>query len=250
MVQSNRPFRAEIQRKQSLGGQSSEGGGTYDDTAAHVRHEEVMSALQGLREEIASRGQAAAPAADAKLVEEYKREVHEAANLKHELQELSDAILHTKKEIAKLHPLDRNSDRIAAMTDELDAIVSATEGATETILSASEVIEEKTERLRLHATSEEDQELVEDVTDEIMKIFEACNFQDLTGQRITRVVNTLRFIEERVESMIAALGGEEEIKEIATEAQEEVDTTDSRLLHGPTDGETSISQDEIDNLFD
>ena len=244
MERSNRPFRAELQRK-GVGGDTAST--AYDDSAAAARHKEVMDAIAALRETMAG-GQAAAPAIDNQLIEDYKREVHEAANLKHELQELSDAILNTKKEVAKLHPLDEKSDRIAAMTDELDAVVVATEGATDGILQAVEVIEDRTESLRMHASSEEDTGSLEDISDQVMKIYESCNFQDLTGQRITRVVNTLRFIEERVASMIAALGGEEGIKEVAGE--EEVDTTDKRLLHGPTDGETRISQDEIDNLFD
>lgn len=36
----------------------------------------------------------------------------------------------------------------------------------------------------------------------IVRIFEACNFQDLTGQRITKVVRALSFIEERVDAMM------------------------------------------------
>lgn len=253
--QTRRPFRAEIQRKKAQAGDESDATSSVvvaDDGSAQGRHDELMGAIQQLRSDIASREHSApaAGAADTKLMEEYKREVHEVANLRHELQELSDAIHATKKEIARLHPVNPDQDKLAAMTDELDAVVMATEGATETILTASEVIEGRAESLRMHAEAEEDHASIDEISEQIMKIFEACNFQDLTGQRITRVVNTLRFIEERVDNMIAVLGGEEEIKDVVEEVAEEVDTTDGRLLHGPTDGEKKISQDEIDSLFD
>lgn len=242
---TKRPFRAELQRKETMGGPvPAGGGGSYDDTLARARHDEVMSAIRNLRDDLSNR-EAAVPTG---VLEEYKKEVFEAANLKRELQEVSEAILATKKEIAKLHPMNRNNDKIAAMTDELDAIVQATEGATEVILAASEKVEELTESIRVHASSDDERNAVEDITEEIMKIFEACNFQDLTGQRITRVVNTLRFVEERIETMIAALGGEQKIAEVAPE--EEAKQGDARLLHGPQSGENRISQNEIDALFD
>lgn len=242
--QTRRPFRAEVQRRDAQGAASpAVGGGGGDDATARARHEEVMEAIRHLRSEMSNRD-----AVPSGVLEEYKKEVYEAANLKRELQEVSDAILATKKEIAKLHPMNRNNDKIAAMTDELDAIVQATESATEVILAASEKVEGLTESIRVHATSDDERNAVEDITENIMKIFEACNFQDLTGQRITRVVNTLRFVEERIETMIAALGGEEKIAEVAPE--DEAKHGDARLLHGPQSGENRISQNEIDALFD
>ncbi|MEO5336078.1 MAG: protein phosphatase CheZ [Magnetospirillum sp. WYHS-4] len=241
---SKRPFRAELRRQQEAGaGAAVPGGPPLDDAAARARHDELMSAIHQLRADLTSRD-AVAPT----VLEEYKKEVFETASLKHQLQEVSEAILTTKKEIAKLHPLDRSNDRIAAMTDELDAVVDATEGATEVILAASEKIEALTESIRVHASSDDERNAVEDITDQILKIFEACNFQDLTGQRITRVVNTLRFVEERIDTMISALGGEKEIAQVVPEAQAK--EGDARLLHGPQSGENRISQSEIDSLFD
>lgn len=243
---SRRPFRAELQMQQAKAGTASGGDGAtvaYDDSAARARHDEVMKAIAQLRQDLTSH-EAVAPT----VLEEYKKEVFEAANLKRQLEEVSNAILTTKKEIAKLHPLDRNQDRIAAMTDELDAVVNATEGATEVILAASERIEALTESIKVQASNEDERAAAEDISEQIMKIFEACNFQDLTGQRITRVVNTLRFVEERIDTMIAALGGEQEIAEVIPETQAK--EGDARLLHGPQSGENRISQDEIDALFD
>ncbi len=247
---SKRPFRAELERKTAHGGDAEAQNQIGDDIPAKERHNELLSAIQQLRQDISTRAPVADVDADDALMEEYKREVREAANLRHELQELSDAIHATKKEVARLHPADPDQDKLAAMTDELGLVVTATEGATESILAASEAIEQKAESLRMQAQGEDERNALDDITEQVMNIFEACNFQDLTGQRITRVVNTLRFIEERIDNMIAVLGGEEELKEVEPEIAKEADTSDKRLLHGPTDGDTKIDQDAIDALFD
>ena len=51
----------------------------------------------------------------------------------------------------------------------------------------------------------------------VIKIFEACNFQDLTGQRITKVVATLKFIETHIVRMMEIWGGLEAFKDIEAE---------------------------------
>ena len=84
----------------------------------------------------------------------------------------------------------------------------------------------------------------------VIKIFEACNFQDLTGQRITKVVGTLKFIETHILRMMEIWGGLEAFKGIEAEtiAQRK---GDARLLNGPRiAGESGhASQDDIDAMF-
>jgi len=81
-----------------------------------------------------------------------------------------------------------------------------------------------------------------------MTIFEHSNFQDITGQRITKVVNTLKFVEERVDKMID-IWGREAFMELIDDDGGAVDE-DGRLLNGPQQEGAGISQDEIDKLFD
>ncbi|HAQ00066.1 MAG TPA: hypothetical protein DCQ35_08595, partial [Rhodospirillum rubrum] len=76
---------------------------------------------------------------------------------------------------------------------------------------------------------------------------EACNFQDLTGQRITKVVNTMKFVEERVDKMMA-IWGRESFRDLE-EDPPMIAAGDNRLLNGPQDVGKGISQDEIDRLF-
>src|SRR5512138_3334655 len=109
-----------------------------------------------------------------------------------ELEGLAKYILTAKREIAALRPDDITSQHLPTATDELDAIVGSTEEATNGILQAMEVLESLTEQMPA--------EVAEQVTNAVTQVYESCNFQDITGQRITKVVKTLKHIEDRVEA--------------------------------------------------
>src|SRR5258707_15290454 len=96
---------------------------------------------------------------------------------------------------------------------------------------------------------EQDRALVADAQERVIKIFEACNFQDLTGQRITRVVGTLKFIETHILRMMEIWGGLDAFKDIEVEVIAERQG-DAALLNGPkVDGDVGhASQDDIDSL--
>jgi len=121
------------------------------------------------------------------------------ANVKlyRELESLAVYIENAKTEIAALSPDEINSTHIPKATDELDAIIVATEGATHAIMSAAEKIESVT-----GAVSEE---VNATLTDAVTAIYEACSFQDITGQRITKIVKTLKHIDEKVAALVGAL---------------------------------------------
>jgi len=84
----------------------------------------------------------------------------------------------------------------------------------------------------------------------VVKIFEACNFQDLTGQRITKVVSTLKFIETHIVRMMEIWGGLDAFKDIEAEGIVGREG-DAKLINGPKlEGEAGhASQDDIDSLF-
>ncbi|MCW5700824.1 MAG: protein phosphatase CheZ [Rhodospirillales bacterium] len=173
--------------------------------------------------------------------------------LRKEIGEMSRSIADTKREIAALRQKDSDPHRLLGANDELAAVVRATEAATETILAAAEEIDSLASRLRSSIRGSSDVAALEEISERIIRIFEACNFQDITGQRISKVVNTMMFVEERVERMVEILGGPDSFAEV--EPPEDIETTDKRddshLLHGPQlDTEQKISQDDIDKLFD
>ena len=184
------------------------------------------------------------------LVENFRVEMNEAMKLKKEMDEIYEAIAETKREIATLHVNGLHSAEMNRVTDELDAIVSGTEQATDSILAAAEVIDDNANKLSQVLTGEEDQ-WTHEIQEGVIQVFEACNFQDLTGQRISKVVNVLRFVEGRIVKMMEIWGGIEHFTEIEVDNPLEK-TGDDALLNGPAldDEEGVASQADIDALFD
>ncbi len=164
-----------------------------------------------------------------------------------ELEALAGYIHEAKAEIAALRPQDVKSDYIASATDELDAIVSATEDATNEILDAAERLEAIIPLL--------DAEVAEKLTEATTRIYESCNFQDITGQRISKVVKALKHIEEKVDALVSVFGAElgqapvqapaKSDKPAATDGK----PTDEDLLNGPQLPTAATDQAEIDRLL-
>jgi chemotaxis protein CheZ len=168
-----------------------------------------------------------------------------------EVADIAGRIRITKLEMSQLrHPLSKE-DKFETATQELGAVVKSTEQATTIILDAAERVEEIIQELRAQLGEGYHSDRLNDMREFIVGIYEACNFQDLTGQRINKIVRALSFIEERVQAMISAWN----IKEFET-LPLPVSTlqTDGDLeLHGPGDEtgkDGSISQADIDALFD
>jgi chemotaxis protein CheZ len=211
----------------------------------HHAHDEIMSELRSLRALVKPSEQVTQ-----QMIDAYKAQIAEAAKLKHELDLIQDAIIRTKQEIATVHVTGFEGPEMARVTNELDAIVGGTESATDAILSNAEEIDQLASTLAPRLKDEQNQQLVQDMQERVIKIFEACNFQDLTGQRITKVVGTLKFIETHIVRMMEIWGGLDAFKGIEAEkpAQRE---GDARLLNGPKiAGEGGhASQDDIDAMF-
>lgn len=223
--------------------------------AEERRHQEVLSEISSLKSLINKGGIAQENALNPeemseKFMAEFRKELSEAAKLKVELDAIYEAIAQTKKEIATLHhTTGSKGEEMTRVTNELDAVVDGTEGATETILAAAEFIDETANTLSARV-GQEDAELANDIQDKVVQIFEACNFQDLTGQRITKVVGTLRFVEDRIMQMMDIWGGIETFKDISVE-ERDIKEGDAALLNGPAlESDTDVAtQDDIDALF-
>jgi chemotaxis protein CheZ len=186
----------------------------------------------------------------AQMIDAYKAQIAEAAKLKSELDLIYDAINRTKQEIAAVHLTGFQGPEMARVTNELDAIVGGTESATEQILSNAEEIDQMASTLAARLKNDQNQQLIADVQERVIKIFEACNFQDLTGQRITKVVSTLKFIETHILRMMEIWGGLDAFRDIEAEKMVKPDG-DAGLLNGPKiEGDAGhASQDDIDALF-
>lgn len=214
------------------------------DHTASKRHQEIMEALASLRALILP-----AHEISHSLLEEHKRDIHEVLRLKSEMDAIAEAIQQTKREIATLHYAGAQGREMSRVTDELGAVVLGTESATNAILAASERIDELTGSLASRLSGH-DKAIANEIAEQVISIFEACNFQDITGQRISKVVAAMRFVEERVKQMIQIWGGLESFQEV--KMLEICDRSGEKsLLNGPAlaHDEGRTSQDDIDALF-
>jgi chemotaxis protein CheZ len=225
-------------------------------------HREIMTELRAIRAQMAGPGRSAATetidasisrevAGAQALLETYRAQIEQCEKLKVELDLIHDAISRTKREIAVLHGNSFNGEEMAKVNGELGAVVGGTEEATQQILEAAESIDQAATALSKVTSPDQQKLLSEEIQERVVSIFEACNFQDLTGQRISKVMTTMKFIENHITVMMDIWGGVDAIK---AHAPPIVDTRegDARLLNGPkVEGDVGhASQDDIDALFD
>jgi len=179
-----------------------------------------------------------------------KPELDGLRQLKDETDTIHRAITRTKEEIAALHVSGLNNPESGRASRELDAVAGGTEHAIQQILAAAEDIDDAANTLSAALKQEQERALAHDIRDQVIRIFEASNFQDLAGQRISKVLATLAFIEERIARMMEIWGGIDSFPEHATGALAHR-RQGSLLLDGPKlDGDPGhATQAEVDALF-
>ncbi|MBT5265358.1 MAG: hypothetical protein HOL85_11030 [Rhodospirillaceae bacterium] len=208
----------------------------------------IMEELRSMRSEIAElRGVASDP-----QDEDTDHELMQGLQV--EVAQMVRMIGRAKSEIAALkHPM-AEEDHVERASMQLETIVKTTEEATNEIMGATDEIDATMKKI--HALTVDDPDvapLIDETANHVIKIIEACSFQDLTGQRVTQVIKTLRFIAARILAMvdiwglpafqdlpIPAVDG----PAIANEDEE------AGLLEGPAMEGQGLSQDDIDALFD
>ena len=161
-----------------------------------------------------------------------------AAALVAELEGLGRIIADARAEVAALRADESAESFIPSATDELAAIVEHTAKATHEILDTCEQLENM---------AKEAPGLADRIGDATTRIYEACAFQDITGQRIAKVVSALQAIEARIGRARTRLLLREAGAPL-TEAQAK--TPEQGLLNGPALPGAGISQSAIDALFD
>ena len=186
---------------------------------------------------------------DFDVLAEKERHQRELTMIRTEMRALAVCIEHTKAEIASLRPTGTEEDRLLVVANELDAIVHSTEQATQSILEAAEKLDGFSQQLQANPDVDPFVKTVADeIGETIITIYEACNFQDITGQRISKVVRTLEFVEQRVMAMIS-IWGDDAIAEVQPKANTAHANEEAKLLNGPQLAAQAITQDEIDKLF-
>ena len=151
------------------------------------------------------------------------------------LQYLSDHIRMTRNEIGALRQGDGNDQLFGNTADELEEIVTETARAANNIMDAAEMIERVAADVEPSAGNA--------LMDAVTKIYEASAFQDITGQRITKVVRMLQSLETKLASLTEAFGPSETAPAAAHQG-------DEALLNGPQLKKSASSQSDIDALFE
>ena len=151
------------------------------------------------------------------------------------LEYLSGHIRATRSEIGALRSGSGKSEMFSTTTDELEEIVTETARATNRIMDAAEAVEKVAATLEPGPANA--------LMDATTSIYEASAFQDITGQRITKIVRALQSLEEKLAALASAFGPLDDA--FAANAPE----GDAALLNGPQMEKTAASQTDIDALF-
>jgi chemotaxis protein CheZ len=184
--------------------------------------------------------------------------------LRDELHGIARLIADTRVEIAGLQPSGFGHSHLVCASDELDAVVSATERAAVEIMVAAERSQEAAQRLRnLPGMTPEALADLDVIETAALDVFVACSFQDLTGQRIRKVVGALAHIEKRVKALTLLW---QDVPGPYVPIVPPIDPrSDAHLLNGPDDAglrqndidmllggksaTTHVAQDDVDALF-
>lgn len=163
------------------------------------------------------------------------------AKVYRELREIAGYIESMRQEIGVLQVNDLKNSRIPSAGQELGAIVKSTERATNTIMECAEAV--------MAADAADPAAYKALVDDKMMVIFEACSFQDITGQRIAKVVDTLQHIETRVARFADVMRAKDLDGFLSEHERTRAERKKELLLHGPQlDGEGN-EQTAVDKLF-
>ncbi len=180
-----------------------------------------------------------------------------ALEMKAGLDGVYNTISEFKETLGHLHDSTQKANNaFQEASDQLDAIVRSTEQATDQIMDLTEKNQKRMQKIRAILEDIEDNEkaarimqLLDEADADSMGIVAACSFQDITGQRIKKVVSAMKSIEDKLLTLLVSAGvkmkGREEGKDSASVNEDTRKAID--LLKGPQEG---VSQDSVDSLLE
>jgi len=158
--------------------------------------------------------------------------------------------------------IDQN---VKALEKEIESTAQPAESLSESVSKppAEYTYVKNDDRETIISEIEQSGELIGQITVQVTRIMETLSFQDLSGQRIMKIVRLISQIQVQLLSLLVSFGAKIRKKEMEKEirsaketerlAQEEVDKMLERVsapaaLAGP-DGESRLDQDAVDNLL-
>ncbi len=207
-----------------------------------LRHGEFMAEIKALRQLMEPR-----VPADREAMERARAQIAEAQAYRAELELIYAAMQRTRGEMDASGSGLPGPTGMSRASRELKAIVADTEQATQRVLSAAEEIDQSANTLSAALKNGHEQELANDIRDHVVKIFEACNFQDLTGQRVGQVTEILATLERHVGRLMDIWRAIEHFKPVVIDAPGGED----KLLNGPrlAGDDGHFTQSDIDTMF-
>ena len=174
------------------------------------------------------------------------RDGHNGHGPRTELMLIRDTLACTKRDLGQMIGAD-DERPMARASDELGAAVDGMEKATQKILKSVEVIDDSAKALTASLKDDYKRGLAQEIQDNVMRIYEACNFQDIAGQRIGNVMKTLAALEAQVTDMLARCDDIPAARPVARAAL----PPERGLLNGPRlDNDAGhASQRDIDMMF-
>ncbi|MCI5049094.1 MAG: hypothetical protein MRY32_02005 [Rickettsiales bacterium] len=165
--------------------------------------------------------------------------------LRDEIEKMAKYIMDARAELVQLipNPEEGAPKNINAASLELGEVVKATEEATNQIMDTADKINEIAGKM-------DDKELAGELMNAGNSLYDACSFQDITGQRVNKSIRTLENIEARVFALVELFGGDVPEGYAPPEGTERVERPDEELMSGPQMTGDMPSQEDIDNLFD
>ena len=214
------------------------------------RHAEMMAELRSLRAMMIAKpngggGSGGESAPDTKV----DAVAQEARKIRSQFDVIEQAIKKTKGEMFSPPEHGLDGGQIARVMQELAAVKEGTTDATDRLLKAAETIEQTSSTLIAALKGGHEQGMAQDIQDQVTQIFEACNFHDLTSQRISKVVTTLKSVEDHLAQMVEIWNAIERFTNYVGRLAPV--TGDESMLNGPKlDGdEGHASQNDVDAMF-
>ncbi|MBL4719912.1 MAG: hypothetical protein JKY20_02115 [Alphaproteobacteria bacterium] len=169
--------------------------------------------------------------------------------LRSEILNLIQYITRMRQEVALVSKRSDDRTHFETVSQHLEEIVGSTESATNTILENVEAINTLAESIQASGAMGKVPLLCTRISEHAMNAIQACTFQDITGQRVSRIIKSMDFVEQRVNAMIELMG-RSDIESLGISLPEnDAREGDDALLNGPQLPGEEISQDEIDKLF-
>lgn len=165
-----------------------------------------------------------------------------AEQMQQEIQKIAEYINQAKCEIAGIAKTENpdSGKNLATASLELNEVVRHTE-------EAANVIMDNAERIIALAANTGAQAV--ELNAHGLAIIEACSFQDITGQRIKKVLKTIDQIELRIGNLIKLFGGHPPEGFKVGEVETTPGRPDEHLMEGPQLAKNKPSQDDVDKLF-